>query len=271
MLRIDHGHAGFFSCCSVRLDKIIDYFNSNKKLPQNVDSSRQFIFYKNRRGDVTFDYFKNYNDIDIDIRCETNIDYYNKKQYQDYHLLDYENITPFVRKYFSPSENIKSIINSIENKYNIDYENTCVLFLRGNDKNTEVGVCSYEEYIEKAKEIRENNSEIKFLIQSDETQFIQRMLSEFGKDSFYFEEEIRHIPKNNKVSVDKVKIKGKNNYQFSKNYLAITIIMSKCKYVICGSGNCSIWIALFRGNAENFIQNTPTPGSKDPKLNKWIY
>lgn len=30
--------------------------------------------------------------------------------------------------------------------------------------------------------------------------------------------------------------------------------MAKCKYVICGTGNCSIWIMLFRGNASNTIQ-----------------
>ncbi len=30
--------------------------------------------------------------------------------------------------------------------------------------------------------------------------------------------------------------------------------MSKSKYVICGSGNCSIWIMLYRGNNKNCVQ-----------------
>jgi hypothetical protein len=31
--------------------------------------------------------------------------------------------------------------------------------------------------------------------------------------------------------------------------------MSKCKYVVCGSsGNCSIWITFYRGNADNVYQ-----------------
>ena len=30
--------------------------------------------------------------------------------------------------------------------------------------------------------------------------------------------------------------------------------MSKCKYVICNTGNCSLWIALYRGNTDNFYQ-----------------
>jgi hypothetical protein len=44
-------------------------------------------------------------------------------------------------------------------------------------------------------------------------------------------------------------------FTFSKYYLAITIIMSKCKYIICGSGNCSIWIMFYRENANNVFQN----------------
>jgi hypothetical protein len=52
-----------------------------------------------------------------------------------------------------------------------------------------------------------------------------------------------------------VDIKFKNtNHVFSKYYLAITIIMSKCNYIICGSGNCSLWIMLYRGNANNVCQ-----------------
>lgn len=31
--------------------------------------------------------------------------------------------------------------------------------------------------------------------------------------------------------------------------------MSRCKYVICGSGNCDMWIMFYRGNSENVIQN----------------
>jgi hypothetical protein len=58
--------------------------------------------------------------------------------------------------------------------------------------------------------------------------------------------------KNNNSTVDKVfKLL---NHDFSKYYLAITIIMSKCNYIICNSGNCSIWIMLYRGNSNNVDQ-----------------
>ena len=46
-------------------------------------------------------------------------------------------LTPLINKYFSLSNKIKEIIKNIERKYNINYENICVLFYRGNDKNRE--------------------------------------------------------------------------------------------------------------------------------------
>ena len=78
------------------------------------------------------------------------------------------------------------------------------------------------------------------------------MTNKLPDNSFYFKDEIRHMTKCNNT----VDIKFKEqNYEFSKKYLAITIIMSKCKYIICGSGNCDEWIMFYRGNNKNVIQN----------------
>ena len=63
MIKITHT-AGFFSCCSVKLEHLVKFINSNKILPNNVDSSKQFASYKNDRNkDVTFDYFEVINSI----------------------------------------------------------------------------------------------------------------------------------------------------------------------------------------------------------------
>jgi hypothetical protein len=154
---------------------------------------------------------------------------------------------------------IMDIITNMEKKYSIDYKNICVLFYRGNDKNTETKICGYNEYINIAKQILHKCPQIQFLIQSDETEFITKIMSIFPNNSFYFNDEIRHMNKCNST-VDKcMKLE---NYKYSKYYLAITLIMSKCKYIICGSGNCSIWIMLYRENNNNVYQN----------LNgKWLY
>jgi hypothetical protein len=255
-------NAGFFSCCSVKLDEIVKYINSKKKLPDHVDSSLQYSWYKmdNQPQDITYDYFEHYDKLpNIDYDTNINITYNCRKhQFVDYSIIEYNNLNPLITKYFSPSQNIKDIITSIECKYCLDYDNTCVLFYRGNDKNSETLICGYNEYIEKANIILKENPKITFLIQSDETGFIELLTATFPKNSVWFKDEIRHMAKCNNT-VDKVM--RAQNPLFSKQYLAITIIMSRCKYVICGTGNCSQWIMFYRGGNNNVYQNLN---------NKWI-
>lgn len=247
-------NAGFFSCCSVKLRIIVDFINENKALPYKVTSHELFNWYKKDIDkDITFDYFEDYNIIDVNILQD--IDYHSSYQFKNYSDLDYEKIKPLIKKYFSPSVEINEIVNNIEEKYNLVYENICVLFYRGNDKNTEIEKCGYDEYLEYANQILKNNSKILFLIQSDETEFIEFMTNKFPDNSFYFKDEIRHIKKSTNDTVDKYFDCKISNYEFSKKFLAITIIMSKCKYIICGSGNCDIWIMFYRGNNKNVIQN----------------
>lgn len=249
--------AGFFSCCSVKLNNIVDYINNNSKLPDYVNSSQLFERYKINNDDITYDYFEHYDNIKISIN-DNYINYNHNYQYNNYSNIDYKIIIPIVNKYFSPSKNILNIIENMEKKYNINYNNICVLFYRGNDKITETLLCNYNEYLIYANLLLKENPNILFLIQSDETEFISFMIKNFPNNSFYFKDEIRHINKcNNTVDVI---MKDKNN-EYSKYYLAITIIMSKCKYIICGSGNCSMWIMFYRGNNNNVFQNL---------YNKWL-
>jgi len=173
-----------------------------------------------------------------------------EEQYSDFTYLNYTKLAPFLERYFTPSSEINSIIDSIEYKYNIQYENTCVLFFRGNDKCTEMELPSYTQYILAAEQILEQNPGIRFLIQSDETEFLETMVSTFPNSVVFFDE-IRHMHKTTNT-VDRV-FKSQNA-NMSLLYLAITYIMSRCKHIIFNRGNCSLWIALFRGNSDNIIQ-----------------
>ena len=46
-------NAGFFSCCAVKLTDIVNFMNSKSQIPQYVDSSKQFSWYKNDERDIT--------------------------------------------------------------------------------------------------------------------------------------------------------------------------------------------------------------------------
>ena len=250
-LIISH-NSGFFSCNNIKLHYIIKYFNQYKKLPNEVDTKDSYGWYKNDDNeDITYHYFKHYNGIPETIEYTREIDFNEWYQSRIYTKLDYEGITPFINKYFSPSDRILKIIQEMEIKYNLDYNNIVVLFFRGNDKSTEVPqLPSYEEYIYYGELILKKNPNIKFLIQSDETNFILTMEKHFPNNNIIFRDEIRHI-QDRTTTVDK--INRKTNLKYSLNYLAITIIISKCSFIICNSGNCSLWIVLYRGNANNLI------------------
>jgi len=249
MIVITHS-CGFFSNCSVRLHHIVEYFNKHKKLPETVDTSKSFRWYTSDSRDVTYDYFEPYNTDSI--KYSRSIDYIHKKQYTPYNKLDYDGLSPFIRNYFTPTKEILNRVALIEEKYSIkNYDNISLLFYRGNDKVLETKLCTYEEIIQKAKTILLVAPDRQFLIQSDETEFIERMTSEFPKNSFYFKDEIRHMSKR-RSTVDKVYKEG--NSEYSKFYLAITLIMSKCKEIVFTSGNCSIWIMLYRGHSDNISQ-----------------
>jgi len=186
----------------------------------------------------------------MSIKFNNHIDYKEDYQFHDFTSLHLKDISPFIIKYFTPSYNIVDIKNTIKGKYNINPINTCVLFYRGNDKNTEMSTCSYDDIIKYGNEVKLKNPNIRFMIQSDETEFITKMCEVFP-NSFYCKDEIRHMNKSNST-VDK---KYKDlNFNFSQKYLAITLIMAECNYVICGSGNCSIWIIFYRQHTDNVYQ-----------------
>lgn len=259
MISINHNW-GFFSCCSVKLHTVVDYFNKTRSLPVYVDGLRLFDWYKpeyKKEKDITDDYFENRVDKNIPFLSEIN--YKEDYQFSDYQKLDYEKISPFIDKYFQPSSEIRSIINRMEKKYDLlgKYDNICVLFYRGNDKMTETRLSSYEDFLMKARLVQKKNPSVLFLIQSDETEFIELMTKKFS-NSFYFKDEIRHM---NRCINTVDKVFKETNYEFSKKYLAITMIMAKCNTIICGSGNCSIWIMFYRKNAENLYQHL---------VDKWI-
>lgn len=248
---------GFFSCCTVHLQGLLTHFNMFHKIPKYVDSTYQFLWYKTpdqEHEDIKSHYFQECSDnTAIEYKKDVNIvDHDIEDQFCDYRTINFDLITPFVKAYFTPSLQIQDIIHKMEQKYQIDYQNTCAVFLRGNNKQTEIKLPEYELYLEQAKIIHQKNPNIRFLVQSDETEFLQLFAKEFPNNHVIFWDEIRHISKNNATTVDL--IYPNLNSIMSKNFLAITWIMSQCNYIVCNTGNCSMWIALFRGNMKRVIQ-----------------
>jgi hypothetical protein len=174
------------------------------------------------------------------------------QQFSDYRDIDFFAMAPFVAKYFSVVPEIIARADAIQAKYAVDPANTCVIFHRGNDKGLELRLPDYDDYAVRARAVMEKFPDTKILLQSDESEFFAAFGGVFP-GAVSFQEEIRHMPRcASTVDVECARIAS--NHEMSKNFLAIMIIMSRCRFVVCGSGNCSMWIALFRGNAKCMYQ-----------------
>lgn len=248
-------NAGFFSCCSVALEKIITYYNIYQKIPNEVDMSNLFYLYKViPLNDISHFFF------------EKNILYkfsYSNKikmntlgdeaQFSNYKLLHFTDIHPFIEKYFSPSLFLQEKIRYLEIKYNIDYSNSyCGVFYRGNDKSIETNQPSYNDMIKKARSLQEKNPSIIFIIQTDEYQFLQEFKKNFPNTIQFME--IPVIQKSMTTIAKQYANDTINKQNIIYYYVSVLFILSKCKNIIMTSGNGELFIALFRNNADGIIQ-----------------
>jgi hypothetical protein len=252
-LTIDH-NAGFFSCCSVKLTKIIEYFNINKKEPGKIICSNQFQNYKinpyDPNEDLTHLFFRTPS-FRHPIEYVAPVDFFWEHQFIPYKDLKFKYINQFIKKYFEPSKTIFDSISKTEIKYNINYDNLISVCYRGNDKHNETNIASYEQFFSKCHQLKIENPDCNFFVQTDELEFLNKFCKIFA-NTFYLKE----IPiiNQNKYRVIHHLIDQNDRPTFGCRILKSIYMLSKCKHVVTHSGNCGMWIALFRGNAKNLHQ-----------------
>lgn len=241
---------GFFSSCSVRLTKIIDFFNTHKCVPNTLNVSDQFKNYKTELNEnIDKLCFKPTDTTSIDYKRDIN--HHWDYQFIPYTNLDYEGLAPFIRKYFTPSDNILNIAAAYKKQYDINFDKTVSVFYRGNDKHTETGIASYQDFIQQSDTIYKKDKDVTFFVQTDEIEFRNKFCSNFNNS--FFIEEIPAIKTTPNAPVHRV-INNSSRTKLALDILAVTYIISKTKYIITHSGNCGIWAMLFRGNNKNVCQ-----------------
>lgn len=241
--------AGFFSCCSIRLFKIIEYINNYKKTPDIIDSTRQFSNYKSSEQtnlDISPHFF-NLNK-SINIEEEKNIklrvdnvsfqDIENRFQFSNYKLINFDQLKPLIDKYFDPSIKIKEKISIIEEKYRINYEKILAVYYRSTDKSLETNIPPIEEIINKISEVKKINPELQILFMTDNLDSKKRIHNQFK----------------NVISIDEVDEHYSRSYDHAQWILSSVIVMSKAHSIITTSGNVANWIVFYRNNSKNIYQ-----------------
>jgi len=154
---------------------------------------------------------------------------------------------PFVTKYFTPSKQIIAIRDALIEKYKIDTD-TCVgLYYRGTDKYSETRIGDVTQYLSKINGVMEPGMTL--FVQTDSTQCLDFFKTHFP--SLIHLEETSTSSTN--VGIHFEKTAAENNLEI-KYFFASLLILAKCKYVVCSSGNCSIWLMYYRGGANNVQQ-----------------
>jgi len=240
---------GFFSNCSLILNYIVDSFNANKKLlPINTDNCYSLYnpgytkimkhFFKEQENEIS------YNEI---LFHHPEISFHHTHQFKSYQQLDYINLNPLIHKYFTPSNDIIALKNNLINEYCIQSNEYCAVYYRGTDKITEIELPSFETFYLKIMEIKKQHPTIKFIVQSDTKSFILYIKQKIPDIIImeYVQDSLNGLHNDNKPE---------NNFNIIKRFLAIILILSECKYIICGFGNCSLWMALFRGKFDGIHQ-----------------
>jgi hypothetical protein len=262
IINIGCNDGGFFSNCNVILMTIIKYFNDNKRLPYEIITSDMFRIYKSYDSQNIYDLFFYVNNDEITYKKNIvfNDELY-ENQFSDYKLLKLMDVLPFFNKYFCPRQFIYDNISKLLDKYEINIDDDlCGVFYRGNDKVKETQKPPYDEVILKAKKLKEKNSNIKFIVQTDEREFLNYFL-EYFPDTIYFTE-VDSMYSNISTNVSRL-IPNNEKINHITNFLSIIIIFSKLKYLITTSGNCEIFIVFFRNNTNNLFQYL--------KKNKYIH
>lgn len=253
-------NAGFFSCCSIALTETIIDFNLNKGLA-DIDRTKQYSNYKSNPAQNLIPLYFNEGTQDIpyngEARLTTDKTYF---QFSDYRLLCFDEVKPFMDKFFTPSQHVLDIVEMYEKKYNIDYENTCGVLYRGNDKNRETTIASYEDFNQKTSDViwEHSPAPVRIFVLPDETEFLQFLQNQW--ENVFTPDELPHMRKKDSAMFFELPIHERAEY--GAKFLAAIIVMSKCKHLITHSGNVSMWCVLYRGNTE---------GAHQWLNDRWIY
>jgi hypothetical protein len=247
ILQSTHNY-GYFSCLSTILWDLIACANSGTR-PDRVSS---------RHG---MRHFKDDDDADlfglhfmppgpdgrstIPLRKEMSI----PAHHGDYSLVEHHAIRPFLQTYFRPQPRISAITEKLSEKYCIDTDKLIAICYRGTDKVQEVDPVPAADYLRKVQEVLQWDPELRVMVQTDQQQVRDYLLSELGETAFALEE----LPVTEGTTAIHLCL-NENKQEFADHLLAVTLLMARSHWLITHTGNVAFWTALFRGHSERVAQ-----------------
>ena len=248
VLTIKH-NSGFFSNCSIALYGIIQYVNYYKKLPRLVDFSETFQNFCSVQTKNPYEqFFLAKANSEFVFQSDEKIAF-NALSIFDYRQESFAQIAPFVQHYFSPSLEVMKKVDMLMEKWHVQPKKTIAVCYRGTDKFRDTGLASYADFITKAKTFQQKHPEYHILIQTDQAQFWHAATAEL-KNVYRFSE----TPFTTSNTVMHEIIDEADKIEWTQWFMAATIVISRCAFIVNHSGNVARWICLYRQNANNMSQ-----------------
>ena len=243
-------NAGLFSCFSVCLHEAIFQSSKLNRVP-NLKFHIGARHYSNDGKTSVYDDLCEKSNVGIDqIKgiefIRGNLHIYKKKD-------PVKKISPLIKAWFSPKEEVLRISEKLIEKYNLNPEKTLCCYLRSTDKKIETKIPEADLFGMRVIEEFQTGNYERVLIQSDQTQVIDSISDLCEQNGIPFTVISENRSTTSEKGIHQI-TENHNKIDSAKTFFATVLIMSKCKGIIYSTSNVSRWISLFRGNYENTHQ-----------------
>ncbi len=168
----------------------------------------------------------------------------------DYLTLDYLMLKPYVKMFFTPSKRVMSALMRLSSKIGLSVADFDCIYFRGTDKYTEVDhgdpsnfaltYSSFNSHWPRAS---------KLLLQTDDyAAFVK--LSEIYPFAVYADS----LPMSTGPTGVHYQISNDKKLQFAIDMTAINFLIARANILVTGTGNMSLWQALYRPSMDGFCQ-----------------
>lgn len=240
-------NAGFFSMCSVTLFEL----SRRQEQTTEINAEKAFADYGGQNGRDPWEHYFLPPQVHISAPYSHKNPFGRRlRHHRRYSVLSIWRVRRHLRRYFTPSEAVVNRRNELMARHRIKPRKTITVCYRGTDKGIEITLAPPSEYLEATKRILLQKPGYRVLVQTDQAQVRDYLMTELGDRAFFLPE--MPVTESNRV-IHKL-IPAEDKVDFGQTLLATVLIMAKTKYLVTHTGNMALWTVLFRGSTRRTVQ-----------------
>lgn len=167
-----------------------------------------------------------------------------------YSDLPYTQLKPYIERFFSPTNIVEQRLAQITLDYDIDVQTTASICFRGTDKHIEIQRKPLDIYIRALHDVRAISGESRVLVQTDEYEARQELMSALGSRAFYLD--CLPVAPRGTTAVHRHNLS--HRVEFAITLLAVNLLLSRMDVLVTHTGNMALWQHLYRGSSNRVTQ-----------------